>query len=363
MPLSKEVAGDRRKNALRTATHKNTVLFSKKMPNILTISSIIVSFLITVLILPYWIRRAVNAKLVGPDVHKKNSPRVAELGGLCVVAGFLVALLLFVATKVFIYRWPENLLQIFATIAAILIATMIGFVDDILGWKIGLRARYKVALTLFISLPIVVINAGQATMNIPFIGIVDFGLLYPLLLIPIAVMGTSNGFNMIAGYNGLEAGQGIIILTTLAALTYISGDSYAAFIASCMVASIFAFYIFNSYPAKIFPGDTFTYPVGSLIAIVAIIGNVEKYAVILFIPYFIELILKARGSLIKESFAAVQNDGSLEKRYEQWYGIEHVAVDILKKIKGKATEQSIVYAIYMFQCFFALVALSLFFLS
>ncbi len=321
------------KSTVRTATHKNTVLFSRKMPNILTISSIILSFLITIFTLPYWIRRATNAKLVGPDVHKKEGPKVAELGGLCVVAGFLVALLLFVATKVFIYHWPENLLQIFATIAAILIATMIGFVDDILGWKIGLRARYKVALTFFISFPIVVINAGHAAMNLPFVGGVDFGLLYPLLFIPIAVMGTSNGFNMIAGYNGLEAGQGMIILTTLAIITYISGDSYAAFIASCMIAALFAFYIFNSYPAKIFPGDTLTYPVGALIAIVAIIGNVEKYAVILFIPYFIELILKARGNLVKESFAAVQRDGSLEKRYEQWYGIEHIALDIMKKIK------------------------------
>jgi UDP-N-acetylglucosamine--dolichyl-phosphate N-acetylglucosaminephosphotransferase len=333
------------------------------MPTLLTISSIIISFCITLVTIPYWIRRARNAKLVGPDVHKKDSPKVAELGGLCVIAGFLIALLFFVATKTFIYLWPENFLQIFATITAVLIATMIGFVDDILGWKIGLRARYKVALTFFISLPIVVINAGQATMNIPLIGIVDFGLLYPLLLVPIAVMGTANGFNIIAGYNGLEAGQGIIILTTLATITYFSGDSYAAFIASCMIAAILAFYIFNSYPAKIFPGDTFTYPVGALIAIVAILGNVEKYAVILFIPYFIELLLKARGNLIKESFAAVQNDGSLERRYEQWYGIEHVAVDILKKIRGKATEQSVVYAIFLFQSFFAIVALSLFFLN
>ena len=331
------------------------------MPNILTVSAIFLSFFVTLITLPYWIKRAKRAKLVGPDVHKTKQPEVAELGGLCVVAGFLIALLFFVATKVFVYKWPENIVQIFATMTAVLIATIIGFVDDILGWKIGLRARYKVALTLFISLPIVVINAGQATMNFPLLGSVDLGLFYPLIFIPIAVMGTSNGFNMIAGYNGLEAGQGMIILTTLAIITYVSGDSYAAFIASCMVAAIAAFYIFNSYPAKIFPGDTFTYSVGALIAIVAIIGNVEKYAIILFIPYFIELILKARGNLVKESFAAVQQDESLEKRYEQWYGIEHVALDLLKKMRGKATEQSVVWTIFLFQGFFAAVALVSFF--
>ncbi|MEK6868114.1 MAG: glycosyl transferase family 4, partial [Nanoarchaeota archaeon] len=185
------------------------------MPSIITISTVILSFVITLLIIPYWVKRAKNAKLVGKDMHKPERTEVAELGGLCVVAGFLVSLLLFVATKIFIYQTNENILFLFAAMTAILIATMIGFVDDILGWKIGLRVRYKIALTFFISLPIVVINAGHSAMNLPVLGTVDFGLLYPLLLVPIAIIGTSNGFNMIAGYNGLEAGQGIIILMTL----------------------------------------------------------------------------------------------------------------------------------------------------
>lgn len=329
----------------------------------LTISSIFVSFCITVLTLPYWIRRAKNAKLAGPDIHKKERPLVAELGGLCVVGGFLISLLFFIATKTFVYKWPENLLYLFATIAAVLIATIIGFVDDILGWKIGLRARYKVALTFFISLPIAVINAGQSAMNIPFIGFVDFGILYPLLLVPLGIIGAANGFNMIAGYNGLEAGQGIIILTALTIMAYAEGNTYAALIGSCMVSALLAFYIFNKYPSKIFPGDTLTYPVGAVIAIVAILGDVEKYAIILFIPYFIELVLKARGNLIKESFAVVKDDGTLENKYEKWYGIEHVAVDVLRKWNGKATEQSVVYAIYTFQLFLAFCSLALYTIS
>ena len=351
------------KNRIRTTTHKNTVSFLRKMPTLLTISSIIISFCIALLTLPYWIRRARSAKLAGPDVHKIKKPLVAELGGLCVVAGFLVSLLFFVATKTFVYQWPENVLYIFATIAAVLIATMIGFVDDILGWKIGLRARYKIALTFFISLPIAVINAGQSSMNLPFIGIVEFGIVYPLLLVPFGIMGAANGFNMIAGYNGLEAGQGLIILIALTVMTYLGGSTYAALIGSCMAAALLAFYIFNKYPAKIFPGDTLTYPVGAVIGIVAILGNVEKYALILFIPYFIEFVLKARGKLVKESFALVKDDGTLENRYEKWYGIEHVAVDLLREWRGKATEQSVVHTVFTFQIFFALCSVGLYLIS
>jgi UDP-N-acetylglucosamine--dolichyl-phosphate N-acetylglucosaminephosphotransferase len=333
------------------------------MPSPLTISAIFVSFFITFLILPYWIKRARNANLVGPDVHKPDKPLISELGGLCVIAGFLVSLLFFVATKIFVYQQQENIMYIFATISAILIAVIIGFVDDILGWKIGLRARYKVALTFFIALPIAVINAGHATMNFPFIGAIDFGLFYPLIFIPLAIIGTSNGFNMIAGYNGLEAGMGIIILTTLTIMTYLTGNTYVALVGACMIAALFAFYFYNRYPAKIFPGDTLTYPVGALIAIMAILGNVEKYALILFIPYFIELILKARGKLIKESFAKVEEDGSLVNQYDKWYGLEHIVIDFLRKMKVASTEKNVVFYLLCIQLFFSSLGVIIFLIN
>ncbi len=331
------------------------------MPGLLTASSIIVSFCITLLILPYWIRRARKANLTGPDVHKKERPMVAELGGLCVVVGFMVSIMFFIATKIFIVQTMENLLYVFAILTAILIATIIGLVDDILGWKIGLRARYKVVLTFFIALPIIVINVGQTSMNFPFIGVIELGFLYPLIVIPIAIMGASNGFNMIAGYNGLEAGMGILILLTLSLLTYITGNTYLSLMGACMSAALLAFYFYNKYPAKIFPGDTLTYTVGALIAIIAILGNIEKYAVILFLPYFLELLLKARGNLIKESFAKVREDGSLENQYEQWYGLEHVAIDGIKRIKGNVSERNVVCVLFAFQFIFVILSIFVFY--
>jgi len=322
-----------------------------------------VSFFITFLIIPFWIRKARYAKLFGHDMHKKAHPQVPELGGICVILGFIVSLLFYIATRIFVHNTAENLLYIFATIIAVLIAAGIGFVDDILGWKIGLRARYKIGLTLFIALPIMVINVGHAEMAVLFFGIVNFGILYPLLVIPVAIAGASNGFNMIAGYNGLEAGQGIIILTTLAIITYTTGNTYIALMGAAMVMALAAFYIFNKYPAKLFPGDTLTYPVGALIAIMAILGDVEKYALIIFIPYFFELLFKLRGNLEKESFAKVAEDGTLLGPHEKWYGIEHVAISFLRNIKGKATEKGVVYTIFSVQILCSLVSLGLFYLS
>ena len=260
------------------------------MVTVLTASLLGVSFLITYFIIPPWIKRAQKANLVGKDINKSDKRKVAELGGLCVICGFLIASLLYVATRVFIYNtFLDKLHFIFAAITSILIAAGIGTIDDILGWKIGLRQRHKLLLTFFIALPLMVVSAGTSIMTIPFLGRVDFGLLYPLLIIPIGIMGASNGFNILAGYNGLESGMGIIILTTLGVFSFINKANYVAFLALAMAAALFAFFLYNKYPAKIFPGDTLTYSTGALIAIIAILGNLEKFAVILFIPYFLEL--------------------------------------------------------------------------
>ncbi|MFH1917633.1 MAG: glycosyl transferase family 4, partial [Nanoarchaeota archaeon] len=157
--------------------------------------------------------------------------------------------------------------------------------------------------------------------------------------------------NFLAGYNGLEASQGIIILSALVYATYITGSSWLSFITLCMVASLVAFYIFNKYPAKVFPGDVMTYSIGAMIATIAILGNIEKIAVFFFIPYIIETGLKLRGGLKRESFAKLNSDGGLEKPYKKIYGLEHLAIDLIKKMKkgGKVHEKEVVYLINGFQ--------------
>jgi UDP-N-acetylglucosamine--dolichyl-phosphate N-acetylglucosaminephosphotransferase len=103
--------------------------------------------------------------------------------------------------------------------------------------------------------------------------------------------------------------------------------------------------------------------VGALIATISILGNIEKIAVFFFIPYIMETILKLRGGLKKESFAKLnKKDGSLEPPYKKIYGIEHLAIIILKKIKPnkKAYEKEVVYLINFFQIIIILIGLAIF---
>ncbi|MBI2045142.1 glycosyl transferase family 4 [Candidatus Pacearchaeota archaeon] len=312
----------------------------------LLVISILISFFLTLFFTPFWIRGAKRSGLVGKDVHKLEKADVAESGGVGVLFGFVLGVLSYVAIKTFYFYSTENLISIFALLSSILIVGFIGLIDDILGWKIGLNKRTRILFLIFASIPLIVINAGES-------GIfgIDFGLVYPLLFIPIGIIATSTTFNTLAGYNGLETSQGIIILSALALVAYRTENSWISVILLCMVASMAAFYFFNKNPAKVFPGDTLTYPIGALIAITAVLGNIEKIAIFFFIPYIFEAVLKIRGKLKKESFSKLNADGSLDEPYDKIYGLEHLAVRILKKIKRerKAYEWEVVISINLFQ--------------
>ena len=324
---------------------------------LLLLATIFVSFFCTLFVIPFWIRKARQENLVGKDMHKQNKNEVAEGGGVGVMFGFSIGVLLYLAINTFYFQRSEFLISIFAILTTLFIATMLGSIDDLLGWKKGLSKSMRIVMMLFAAIPLMVINAGESIL----LGI-DFGLVFPLFLIPLGIVGAATTFNFLAGYNGLEASQGILILSALSVVTFLTGNSWLSVIALCMVAALTAFYIFNKYPAKIFPGDTLTYPVGALIAVIAILGNIEKIAIFFFIPYILETILKLKGWLRKESFAKLNKDGSLELPYTKMYGLEHLAIKILKKIKPskKVYETDVVYLINGFQIIIILIGFWIF---
>jgi len=265
-----------------------------------------------------------------------------------------LGVLSYVALKTFVFEGTVNSLEIFALLSVILILGIVGLTDDLLGWKHqGLSIKMRLLLAFAASIPLVVINAGTDIMALPFIGMINFGIFYPLVLIPLGIAGATTTYNFLAGYNGLEAGQGILVVGFLSYVAYATGSPWLAIIGLCMVAALFGFYIFNKFPAKVFPGDTLTYAVGALIAGMAILGNFEKIAVVVFIPYIIEVILKVRGGLHKHSFGIPDKKGNLKLPYDKIYGLEHLAIKILG---DGATERKVTYLIHTFQIVFILIA-------
>lgn len=133
-------------------------------------------------------------------------------------------------------------------------------------------------------------------------------------LIIFIVTAVSNGANLTDGLDGLAAGVSAIVLTTLAAFAYVSGNTIFAnylnimyipnlgevvIFAGAMVGACIGFLWFNAYPAQVFMGDTGSLSLGGLIAILAIIVRkelliplicgiflIESLSVILQVAYF-----------------------------------------------------------------------------
>ena len=307
--------------------------------------SVLASFLATWIVAKKWIRKAPEIGVLGFDMNKPGRPKVAEMGGICVVLGFVLGILNYIGLMTF-YLHMQNYVEILAVLCTVLSMCIIGMMDDLLGWKRGLRQWQKPIFTLFAALPMMVINAGHSTMNLPIIGVVDWGITYPLLIVPIGIVGASNAYNMVAGYNGLEAGMGVIILSTLGYFAFVNGKITAIILAMCMVGSLIAFLYFNWYPAKIFPGDTMTYSLGALAACIAIVGDMEKIGVLLFVPYAVDFIIQASGGFRKEAFAKVNETGDLEKPYKGLYHLTHLAIAVLKQLNGKVYETDVVLFCY-----------------
>jgi len=331
-----------------------------KMGDMVTSAGVLaVSFFLTLFLTRRWIKSTKGAKLLGKDLNKYKKPFVSESGGIAVALAVCFSLLVYIFLKTFYWKTPTHLVEVFAISATVLLAGFIGFTDDILGWKRGLGQFQKFLLTIPISLPLMVINAPHTVMNIPFIGMVDFGLIYPLLLVPVGVIGAANGFNMIAGYNGLEAGMGLIIFTTFGVTGLIVEKYWISLIAFIASASLLAFLYFNWYPAKVFPGNSFTYSIGSLIAAVAILGDMERLAVWLFSLYFIEGLLYFRARVIDkagdvQAFANPNKDNSLEMPYKKIYDTTHFAIWFLKKVKKRVYEKDVVRFLLFVQFLVAL---------
>jgi len=309
-----------------------------------------VSFVSALFLTPKLIHFLEVIGMVGTDLQKRGRPLVAEMGGPAVLGGFLLGIFSYVAATVFFYGERMELVGLFAAIATILIVSLIGLLDDIgslsplrardsLGniKRIGLKKWQKPLLTLPAAIPLMAIFAGDSSITIPLIGPVELGIIFPLVIIPLGVIGASNAINMLAGMNGLEAGMGSVLLIAMGAFCWVIGSTTAAAIALIYAFALLAFLKYNWYPARIMPGDSLLYGIGAVVAVTAILGNIEKFALYCFFLWFCELFLKIKSGFKAENFGVLQADGTLAAPYPKIRSLTHLVMKL-----GRFTEKQVV---------------------
>ena len=312
---------------------------------------LVISFVITHFVFPGVIANLKKAKIVKKDMHKPGQPEVADMGGIIIVAGFTSGIITIGALETFFPGMLSiELVRLFAALSVVLIMTLVGTIDDL----IGVPKVPKAIIPLLGSLPLVAIKAGHTLMNIPFIGQVDFGILYPLVLVPIGITGASNAFNMLSGFNGLEIGMGIIAAGSLAVVAYSTGATTAFFLLVATVGALIATLRYNWYPAKVFIGDTGALSLGAIIASAVILGNFETAGVIIIIPYVLDFLLKAPRRFPK-TFGKYKS-GKLYCPQSRPVGL----AQLVMKLSGGITERKLVLTLIGIEAVCATIAILLY---
>ena len=228
----------------------------------------IAGFFTTRIIIPYIISLMKKKKYIGYDIHKNSKPEVAESGGLSIVIGISVTSLLLM---IIFHSVSNELLIYFLTV---LISGIIGFVDD----RIKLKSFYKIILTILTGTAIFLANyigfINVISPTLPFLGVTRLTMIYPLAA-PLIVAVFANALNMLEGYNGEGSGTSLIALSFLFICGLIWNSSIVILITSSSIAVIIPFFIYNKFPAKLFPGDIGTLSMGAIFACIALLGSME----------------------------------------------------------------------------------------
>lgn len=253
-----------------------------------------ISFALTVLLCPIFIPILHRMKFgqfireEGPESHLKKAG-TPTMGGIVMLAAFTVSSL--------VYMLNEP--QIFPVILLTVGFGFIGFLDDFIKLakkrSLGLRAWQKLGLQIVLTgyfAYVIMSDYPELTqIIIPFTGgqvAWNLGVLF-VPFVFIAVLGTVNGANFTDGLDGLATSVTVVIAMFFAVLSLKIG-SPVYITAMIMVGTLIGFLIFNTYPAKVFMGDTGSLALGGFVAAEAFMLKAPLFIMIVAFIYLAEIL-------------------------------------------------------------------------
>lgn len=253
----------------------------------------IIGFLIVVILGPIFIPMLAKFKFGqtvrddGPQTHlqKNGTP---TMGGVIMIIAILI-------TGLTRAKIDKDLLVGLICITGF---GFVGFLDDFIKIKmkrsLGLKAYQKIilqfALALFVSYYQYSASPSATQIMIPFTDyIINLGPLYvPIMMF--VIIGTVNAVNLTDGLDGLASGITLIVSIFFMLLAISVGNSDVAILAAATGGACLGFLGFNSYPAKVFMGDTGSMALGGAVVSFAVLTNSVLLIPIVGGIYFAEAI-------------------------------------------------------------------------
>ena len=225
----------------------------------------------------------------GPESHldKEGTP---TMGGVVIILALVAASAL------------NGALGATAGVAAMLVIALaigfglVGFLDDrsIIKHKrsLGLRAREKLVLQFALAAGFLyllqALGMANPVMLVPFSDRL-FALgwwYYPVAAVFIVF--TSNSLNLTDGLDGLAAGLAAIASISVGAIATLRGEPALSAISFALAGACLGFLWYNTYPARVFMGDTGSLALGAALAGAAVALKAELLLLIIGIIFYLE---------------------------------------------------------------------------
>lgn len=230
------------------------------------------------------------------DKHKKKEGTPTMGGLIFIIPTILTIILLILLNKI---EFSENL---FIILFVFIAYGILGFIDDYLIIRrhnnIGLTEIQKLCGQLLIAIVFFLIfmkSGRQPVLDIHTLNIhINMRWFYGVFLLFILVA-SSNAVNLTDGLDGLAGGLSLIAFLAFGLIswnsTWVSGSQDIAIFCFILVGSLMGFLFFNTYPAKVFMGDTGSLSLGATLASIAILTSHEITFIIIAFVFIIETLV------------------------------------------------------------------------
>ena len=222
----------------------------------LLFATFIVSLAITMALIPPLMKVAGRLSFVDvPDERKVHSGVITRVGGIAMVIGAIIPILL----------WVPLSAEFQFLLWALLLLLVFGAWDD----SSDLDYRMKF-LGQFVAAILVVGFGGVRIDVMPLMGFDPVSVYFSVPFTIIFLVGATNAFNLSDGLDGLAAGVALLTLCGIALLANSADGSSVVMICFGVAGVIFGLLRFNTFPARVFMGDTGSQFLGFTVGVLAI---------------------------------------------------------------------------------------------
>lgn len=209
--------------------------------------------------------------------HRQHLGAMPNIGGIGILAGFLLALLVGSVVRpdlIDAYR-----VELLAIALGGSLMSLVGFIDDMWDIPAGMRLASQV-----VAAGVLVVNGVKIDFITNYFGTSGYVFLSEtaaVLITILWVVGFTNAFNFIDGLDGLSSGIAAISSMSLLAVALQFPDRGAAVLLLAAVAgAALGFLRHNFNPATIFMGDSGAYLLGYILAAASVLGALKVTAAV-----------------------------------------------------------------------------------